>query len=55
MAHGRQFEIFPPEQVAIQDDEGGEPHTSEERQRQHGEVDEEGETGELQPQIKRSR
>ena len=42
MAHGRQFEIFPPEQIAIQDEEGGEHHAGEECQRQHGEVDEEG-------------
>ena len=42
------------EQIAIQDEEGGEPYTGEERQRQHGEVDEEGESGEWQPYIERS-
>ena len=39
VAHGRQFEIFPPEQIAIQDEERGEPDPGEERQRQDGEID----------------
>ena len=49
MAHGRQFEIFPPQQIAIKDEESGEPNTGKECQRQHGEVDEEGERANRSP------
>jgi hypothetical protein len=49
MAQCGQFKIFPPEQIVIQDEEGGEPYTGEERQRQHGEVDEEGRAANANP------